>query len=68
MEPSPVNDLRRFFRSLAARVGIAGQLLAFFWRRKVWWMAPLVFVILVLGVLVVFGQSSAVSAFVYALF
>lgn len=60
--------IQRFFRNLFSRLGIAGQLLGFFWRRKVWWMTPLVLVILILGVLVIFGQSSAVSAFIYTLF
>ncbi len=58
----------RFFRNLGQRLGIAGQLLGFFWRRKVWWLTPLVLVLLMLGVLVIFGQSSAVSAFIYTLF
>jgi len=58
----------RFFRNLRARLGIARQLLSFFWHRKVWWMTPLVLVILVLGVLVILGHSSAVSAFIYTLF
>ena len=60
--------ISRFFRNLAARFGTAGELLAFFWRGKVWWLTPLVLIILVFGVLVILGQSSAVSAFVYALF
>jgi hypothetical protein len=63
-----VKAIQRFFRNLFSRLGIAGQLLGFFWRRKVWWMTPLVLVILILGVLVIFGQSSAVSAFIYTLF
>ena len=40
---------------------------AFFWRRKLWWMtrwSPCS----VLGVLVIFGQSSAISAFIYTIF
>ena len=63
-----MHRIPRFFRNLLSRLGIAGQLLGFFWRRKVWWMTPLVLVILMLGVLVIFGQSSAVSAFIYTLF
>jgi hypothetical protein len=63
-----VKAVKRFFRNLFSRLGIASQLLGFFWRRKIWWMTPLVLVILVLGVLVIFGQSSAVSAFIYTLF
>jgi uncharacterized protein DUF5989 len=58
----------RFFRTAFARFRIAGALFSFMWRRKIWWMVPLVTILLVLGVLVIFGQSSAISAFVYALF
>ena len=60
--------VRRFFRNLMGRMEIAGQLLGFFWRRKVWWMVPLVLTILIVGVLVILGQSSAMSAFIYSLF
>lgn len=63
-----MRSIARFFRNLVARLGIAGGLLSFFWRRKLWWMTPLVIVILVLGLLVIFGQSSAVGAFIYTFF
>jgi hypothetical protein len=53
---------------VGARLGIARDLIDFFWHRKVWWMTPLVVVILIFGVLVILGQSSAVSAFIYSLF
>ena len=64
----PMNFIQRFARNTTARVGIAGSLLTFFWRRKLWWMTPLVAVLLVLGILVIFGQSSAISAFIYTIF
>src|SRR5262245_37735217 len=51
-----------------ARFRIAGALMSFMWRRKMWWMVPLVGMLLVLGLLVIFGQSGAFSAFVYASF
>lgn len=60
--------VRRFFRNSAARFGTAAGLLAFVWRRKNWVMLPLVFMLLLVGVLVIFGQSSAISAFIYTLF
>lgn len=60
--------IARFFRNSFARIGIAGGLVAFFWRRKAYWIVPLVVVLLVLGVLVIFGQSSAISAFIYTIF
>jgi hypothetical protein len=63
-----VKQIARFFRNLFARVGIAGALVSFFWRRKIWWMVPLVVILLLLSVLVIFGQSSAISAFIYTIF
>jgi drug/metabolite transporter superfamily protein YnfA len=36
--------------------------------RKKWWLLPIIIMLLVVGVLIVFAQSSAVSPFVYALF
>lgn len=58
----------RFLRNTFARIGIAGNLLGFFWRRKAYWMVPLVAMLLVLGILVIFGQSSAISVFIYTIF
>jgi presenilin-like A22 family membrane protease len=63
-----MKTIRRFFRNLVARVGIAAGLISFFSKRKVWWMTPLVVVMLALGVLIIFGQSSAISAFIYTIF
>ena len=36
--------------------------------RKAWWLAPIIIMLVLVGILIVFGQSSAVSPFVYALF
>lgn len=36
--------------------------------RKRWWLAPIVLVLLLLGLLVVFSQQSAVAPFIYTLF
>lgn len=58
----------RFFEGLASRAGIAGELLRFFWRRKWWWLSPIVAILLVLGGLLAFAQSSAIAPFIYALF
>ena len=43
-----MNFVHRFARNTTARVGIAGGLLTFFWRRKLWWMTPLVAMLLIL--------------------
>lgn len=36
--------------------------------RKAWWLAPIIIMLILVGVLIILGQSSAVSPFVYALF
>jgi hypothetical protein len=55
-------------RGAARRMGIIGELLQFMWERKLWWMMPMVFVLLLLGILLIFAQSSAVAPFIYTLF
>jgi len=36
--------------------------------RKVWWLTPIIILLMLVGLLIIFGQSSALSPFVYALF
>ena len=36
--------------------------------RKKWWLAPIVIVLILLGVLIVFTESTAVAPFIYTLF
>jgi hypothetical protein len=51
-----------------ANKSLLGELWAFLWARKVWWLAPIILLLLLVGVVIIFGQSSAVSPFIYALF
>lgn len=36
--------------------------------RKKWWLAPIMIVLLLLGLLIVFTESSALAPFIYTLF
>lgn len=36
--------------------------------RKKWWLAPLIIVLLAVGLLIVFGGGSAIAPFIYTLF
>ena len=36
--------------------------------RKKYWLAPIIFILLALSVLVIFAQTSAISPFIYTLF
>lgn len=35
--------------------------------RKKWWLLPIIILIVLAGALIIFGQSSALSPFIYAL-
>jgi len=44
------------------------DLWAFMRERRKYWLAPIIIVLLLLGVLIVFAQGSAVAPFIYTLF
>lgn len=58
----------RFMESVASRMGIMGELLAFFWQNKYWWLTPMIVVLFLFAFLIVFAQSSAIAPFIYTLF
>lgn len=47
---------------------ILNDLWAFMMERKKFWLAPIIFVLLLLGGLVVLSQGSAIAPFIYTLF
>jgi len=55
-------------KSTKNRVGIASELMQFLWARKMWWMIPMVFVLLVFGGLMVTAASTPLGPFIYTLF
>jgi Family of unknown function (DUF5989) len=57
-----------FIQVAQRRFGIAGELLSFFARNKRWWMLPMIFVVLLLGVVLILAQSSVIAPFIYTLF
>ncbi len=58
----------RVIKTILMRFSIAGELLSFLWEVKLWWMIPMVFVLLLCGGVVILAQSSAIAPFIYALF
>lgn len=56
--------LSRKLSSIKERLGIVGE---FLWKKKLWWMIPIFLMLVLIGALVLFAQSSALSPFVYAL-
>ena len=50
------------------KMGILKEFWDFLKVRKKWWLTPIVMVLLLLGALILFTQSSAVAPFIYTLF
>ena len=51
-----------------AKVSIIAQFIRFLMVRKRYWLIPIVVLLLLIGLLVVFAESSALAPFIYALF
>lgn len=50
------------------KLRILGTLLDFLKTRKKFWLAPIIILLLLLGALIIFTESSALAPFIYTLF
>jgi len=55
-------------QDMKSRFAIFGELWAFMKVRKKWWLGPIMIFLLLLSVLIVFTEGSALAPFIYALF
>jgi len=60
--------MRAFIRSMISNLGVVGELLGFLWQRKLWWLIPMVVVLMLFALLVVFASTSGIGPFIYTLF
>ncbi len=49
------------------KLGVAGELLGFLWAQKLWWMIPLVVMLLLLAALIAFASATSLGPFIYPL-
>jgi hypothetical protein len=50
------------------KLGILKELWGFMKERKKWWLLPIVIILVLLGLLIVLTEGSAVAPFIYTLF
>ena len=55
-------------KAIALKFSIAWDLLVFLWNFKMWWMIPMVSILLFFGLLIVVGSATGVGPFIYSLF
>jgi hypothetical protein len=51
-----------------AKATIVGELWSFMRARRKWWLAPIIVVLLLVGMLLVFAQGSVLAPFIYTIF
>lgn len=55
-------------RDMIARLGILGELLIFLWRRKLYWLIPMMVVLALFIVLIILSSNPATAPFIYPMF
>lgn len=60
-KPSALNDM-------FLRMGIIGELFAFLWKRKLYWLIPMMLTFAIFAVIMVLASNPATSPFIYTLF
>src|SRR5271157_2550160 len=57
-----------FGTSTGQRFAIVGELFSFFLKNKRGWIAPILVILVLCGILVIFAESSAIATFIYSMF
>jgi hypothetical protein len=60
--------MRALFSSLSEGLRTVGELLRFFGRGGRWWLFPMVFVLLLFGMLLLLATATPLGPFIYSLF
>ena len=68
MELSIGLDTKSNFRNTMSKLSILSELWDFLKVRKKWWLAPILFFLILLGGLIILTQGSALAPFIYAIF
>lgn len=58
----------QILRNMMTNTGTAGELLRYLWAQRLWWLVPMVIVLLAFGLLLMFATASGVAPFIYTLF
>jgi hypothetical protein len=53
---------------MVSNVSVAGELLKYLWSKRLWWLIPMVALLMVFGLLVIFASTSGIGPFIYTLF
>jgi hypothetical protein len=55
-------------RDFIARMGILGELFQFLWRRKLYWLIPMVITLILVAVFIILRTNPVTAPFMYTIF
>lgn len=56
------------FKEAGGNMALIKEFFEFAWKEKKYWLIPMFLVFLILGILIIFFESAAVTPFIYTLF
>ena len=59
--------MKRWLEGLRSRASILRGFFGFLWRQKLWWMIPVIVVLLLVGTLMLLAVSTPLGPFIYTL-
>jgi len=51
-----------------SKLAVLLEIWDFMWKRKKWWLMPIIIILVLFGTLIVLTEGSAIAPFIYALF
>lgn len=57
------NAIEDFF----GRMGVLGELMSYLWKQKLYWMIPMVVVLVVFAVIIILGSNPVTAPFIYSI-
>ncbi|MBI5045043.1 MAG: hypothetical protein HZC02_03890 [Candidatus Levybacteria bacterium] len=60
--------MKVFVSSLYTKLKVVVELFGFLLRRKLWWLVPLIVLILIIMTVISFGGATGLAPFIYPLF
>jgi hypothetical protein len=60
--------MSKILKKFKSVVSLLGEFWTFMRMQKKWWLAPLIFILVLMGVLIILTEGSALAPFIYALF
>ncbi len=63
-----MNKKKNWIDEFFLRADTLREFFVFLWERKMWWLIPMIVVLMLFAIVLVFAQSSPLAPFIYTLF